>query len=65
MHYEGSGSIEVAYEKNNEIYYSILGVNPTAVEYITMRRETIIKDEVLATQSYVTNQIQGAINAAY
>ena len=49
MHYEGSGSIEVAYEKNNEIYYSILGVNPTAVEYITMRRETIIKDEVLAT----------------
>ena len=65
QHYDGSGGIWVEHKENNEIYYSVLGVNSTRVEYIAMKRETIVKDEVLATQSYVTNAISGAIAASY
>ena len=64
-HYDGGAAITASYEKNNETYFSSLGVNKERVEYLVQKRETVLKDEVLATQSYVTNQIQGAINAAY
>ena len=65
-HYEGSACIIATHEENNETYFSFLGVNKEQVEYIVKKRNTtVVKDEVLATQSYVTNQIQGAINASY
>ena len=65
-HYDGGVSISSSYTENNETYFSILGVNKERVEYLVQKRVgTVLKDEVLATQSYVTNQIQGAINAAY
>lgn len=65
-HLEGGGCIIAKYTKDNIAYFSTLGVNREQVEYLVQNREgTVVKDEILATQSYVTNQIQGAINASY
>lgn len=48
-HIEGGGCIRVDYTKDNIDYHSILGVNSTEVEYLVFKRETVVKDEVLAT----------------
>ena len=49
-HYEGGARIGAAYEKNNETYFSSLGVNKEGVEYLVTKRDGIVvKDEVLAT----------------
>ena len=48
-HSEGGGCIRAVYTKDNIKYTSVLGVNSTGVEYLVFKRETAVKDEVLAT----------------
>lgn len=49
-HYDGGACIGAEYEKNNETYYSRLGVNKERVEYLVTKRDgTVVKDEGLAT----------------